>query len=59
MLRSWTSQTEFDKNSLPLPIEVNRVIEDRRAKVLTHDSAYKHRRSATFPSSRKSKLLAI
>ncbi|DBA89990.1 TPA: hypothetical protein ACH3X2_004363 [Trebouxia sp. C0005] len=43
LLRSWTSKEQFDKNSLPLPIEVNRVIENRKAKTLTHDDSYKHR----------------
>ena len=45
LLRSWTSKVQFDKNSLPLPIEVNRVIEDRKPRTLFHDNAYKHRRS--------------
>lgn len=49
LLRSWTSKADFDKNSLPLHTEVNRVIENRQANVLTHDSSYRHRRSATCP----------
>lgn len=49
LLRSWTSKADFDRNSLPLHTEVNRVIENRKANILTHDSSYQHRRSATCP----------
>ncbi|KAL3146900.1 hypothetical protein ABBQ38_014872 [Trebouxia sp. C0009 RCD-2024] len=43
LLRSWTSKADFDRNSLPLHTEVNRVIENRKANILTHDSSYQHR----------------
>ena len=44
LLRKWTTREEFDKNSVPMPTETNRTIDNRKAKTLFSDSSYKHRR---------------